>query len=77
MNHCIDEGIVDSAIEADMALIWGVGFPPFRGGICRWMDEQGLDAICEKADSYTAIGELYMPTESMRAMARAGKKFYP
>ena len=77
MNHCIDEGIVDSAIEADMALIWGVGFPPFRGGICRWMDEQGLDIICEKADSYTAIGELYMPTESMRAMARTGKKFYP
>ena len=77
MNHCIDEGIVDSAIEADMALIWGVGFPPFRGGICRWMDEQGLDVICEKADSYTAIGKLYTPTESMRAMARTGKKFYP
>lgn len=76
MNHCIDEGIVDSAIEADMALIWGVGFPPFRGGICRWMDEQGLDVICEKADSYSAIGELYKPTESMRAMASKGKKFY-
>jgi 3-hydroxyacyl-CoA dehydrogenase/enoyl-CoA hydratase/3-hydroxybutyryl-CoA epimerase/enoyl-CoA isomerase len=77
MNHCINEGIVDTAIEADMALIWGVGFPPFRGGICRWMDEQGLDVICEKAENYSAIGELYQPTESMRAMASKGKKFYP
>jgi 3-hydroxyacyl-CoA dehydrogenase/enoyl-CoA hydratase/3-hydroxybutyryl-CoA epimerase/enoyl-CoA isomerase len=77
MNHCLEEGIVDSAIEADMALIWGVGFPPFRGGICRWMDEQGLEIICQKADSYTGIGELYRPTQSMRDMASAGKRFYP
>jgi 3-hydroxyacyl-CoA dehydrogenase/enoyl-CoA hydratase/3-hydroxybutyryl-CoA epimerase/enoyl-CoA isomerase len=77
MNHCLDEGIVDSAIEADMALIWGVGFPPFKGGICRWMDEQGLDVICQKADSFKHIGELYKPTQSMQAMASAGKKYYP
>lgn len=77
MNHCIEEGIVDSAIEADMALIWGVGFPPFRGGICRWMDEQGLAQICQKADSYTHISQLYRPTQSMRDMAAAGKKYYP
>ena len=77
MNHCIEEGIVDSAIEADMALIWGVGFPPFRGGICRWMDEEGLAQICQKADSYTHISELYRPTQSMRDMAAAGKKYYP
>ncbi len=77
MNHCLDEGIVDSAIEADMALIWGVGFPPFRGGICRWMDEQGLDVICQKADSFKHIGALYKPTQSMQDMASAGKKYYP
>ena len=77
MNHCLDEGIVDSPIEADMALIWGVGFPPFRGGICRWMDEQGLDVICEKADSYRNIAELYQPTQSMRTMASSNKKYYP
>ena len=76
MNHCLDEGIVGSAIEADMALIWGVGFPPFRGGICRWMDESGLDVICEKADSYKGMGGLYTPTKSMRTMASSGKKFY-
>lgn len=77
MNHCLDEGIVDSAIEADMALIWGVGFPPFRGGICRWMDEQGLDIICQKANNYSHIGQLYRPTQSMQKMASTGNKYYP
>jgi 3-hydroxyacyl-CoA dehydrogenase/enoyl-CoA hydratase/3-hydroxybutyryl-CoA epimerase/enoyl-CoA isomerase len=41
------------------------------------MDEQGLQAICKKADSYIAIGELYRPTQSMREMAIAGEKYYP
>jgi len=77
MAHCLEEGIVDTAIEADMALIWGVGFPPFKGGICRWMDEQGLDVICQKADSYSGLGELYRPTQTLRAMAKKGEKYYP
>lgn len=76
MSHCLEEGIVSSATEADMALIWGVGFPPFRGGICRWMDEQGLSSVCAMADKYDYLGELYKPTESLRQMASAGKKFY-
>ena len=76
MAHCLEEGIVSSPTEADMALIWGVGFPPFRGGICRWMDEQGLDAVCAMADKYEYLGELYKPTESLREMARAQKTFY-
>ena len=32
----------NSAAEADLALVYGVGFPPFRGGIFRWMDTVGL-----------------------------------
>ncbi|MGB1382706.1 MAG: fatty acid oxidation complex subunit alpha FadB [Porticoccaceae bacterium] len=77
MNHCLDQGIVDTAIEADMALIWGVGFPPFRGGICRWMDEQGIANICQRAESYSDIAKLYQPTESMCKKAKTGSKFYP
>lgn len=77
MTHCLQEGIVKSPTEADMALIWGIGFPAFRGGICRWMDEQGLESICERGRAYLTLGELYRPPAELQKMARTGMLFYP
>ena len=76
MVHCLEEGIVASPAEADMALIYGVGFPAFRGGICRWMDEEGLQSIVDRGDKYSHLSELYRPTEKLRQMAAAGQSFY-
>ena len=76
MIHCLEEGVVASPAEADMALIYGVGFPPFHGGICRWMDEIGLQEICDRGDRYLSISELYRPTEKLRAMAAKGETLY-
>lgn len=77
MSHCLQEGIVSSPIEADMALIWGIGFPAFRGGICRWVDEQGVESICQRAADYHSLGELYKPTKQLEDMAKTGSVFYP
>ena len=32
--RCLEDGIVETAAEADMGLVYGIGFPPFRGGGC-------------------------------------------
>ncbi|MGB5326040.1 MAG: 3-hydroxyacyl-CoA dehydrogenase NAD-binding domain-containing protein [Pseudomonadales bacterium] len=76
MSRCIEEKIVASAAEADMAVLYGIGMPDFRGGLLRWMDELGLDAICAMADRYRNLGEPYRPTEQMRAMASSGARYY-
>ncbi len=76
MARCLDEGIVETAAEADMALIYGLGFPVFRGGIFRWLDSLGMDKFVAECEKYTALGKLYEPTESQRQMAAAGKKYY-
>lgn len=76
MARCLEEGVVESPQEADLALLLGLGFPRFRGGICRWMDELGLARVCELADRYAHLGPLYHPTERMRAMAASGATFY-
>lgn len=76
MARCLDEKIVASAVEADMALIYGLGFPVFRGGVCRWMDTIGLDVFTDMADRYVALGKLYEPTASQRAMAAANQKYF-
>ena len=75
--RCLEEGIVASAAEADMALIYGLGFPPFRGGIFRWMDEIGIQSFIDMAKQYESLGELYRPTEGMVKMAESGGRYYP
>jgi 3-hydroxyacyl-CoA dehydrogenase/enoyl-CoA hydratase/3-hydroxybutyryl-CoA epimerase len=33
---CLREGVVDSAEHLDAAFVYGIGFPPFRGGLLRY-----------------------------------------
>lgn len=74
--RCLEDGIVGTAIEADMGLVLGIGFPPFRGGALRYIDSLGVKEFCAIADKYAGLGELYHPTEKLRAMAEASKTFY-
>ncbi|MDP6097623.1 MAG: fatty acid oxidation complex subunit alpha FadB [Gammaproteobacteria bacterium] len=74
--RCLEDGIVATAIEADMALVLGLGFPPFRGGALRYIDSLGLSQFCELADKYAELGALYSATDKLRQMADAGEHFY-
>jgi 3-hydroxyacyl-CoA dehydrogenase/enoyl-CoA hydratase/3-hydroxybutyryl-CoA epimerase/enoyl-CoA isomerase len=76
MARCLEEGIVASPAEADMALMMGLGFPAFRGGIVRWMDEMGLELLCQWSDKFAQLGEAYRATDAMREMAASGKSYY-
>ncbi|WP_416137475.1 fatty acid oxidation complex subunit alpha FadB [Halomonas sp. HK25] len=76
--RCLEDDIVGSAAEADMALIYGIGFPPFRGGALRYIDAMGVDAFVTLADGLAEeLGPLYAPTDKLREMAAAGEAFYP
>ena len=76
MARCLEEDIVGTPAEADMALIYGLGFPPFRGGIFRWMDSIGLDRIAEASDKLKDLGKSYELTEGMRARLADGTTYY-
>jgi len=74
--RCLEDGIVSSAAEVDMGLLLGLGYPRFRGGALRFIDNMGVAAFCEMADKYAELGPLYHPTAGLRAMAQCGKTFY-
>jgi 3-hydroxyacyl-CoA dehydrogenase/enoyl-CoA hydratase/3-hydroxybutyryl-CoA epimerase/enoyl-CoA isomerase len=74
--RCYEESIVATPAEADMALIYGLGFPPFRGGIFRWLDEQGLAGFVATAKRFEGLGPLYHPTTAMVQLAADGKTYY-
>ncbi|MBI4082123.1 MAG: fatty acid oxidation complex subunit alpha FadB, partial [Candidatus Lambdaproteobacteria bacterium] len=75
-SRCLMDGIVASPIELDMALILGLGFPPFRGGLLRWADRTGLAALAATGEKHAAQGAQYPPTPQMRDLAKAGKGFH-
>jgi len=74
--RCLEDNIIGTAIEADMGLILGLGFPRFRGGALRYIDSVGSRAFCEMADRYAELGPLYLPTAGLRKMAETDQKFY-
>ena len=75
--RCLEDDIVGSPAEADMALIYGIGFPPFRGGALRYVDAMGVAEFVALADSLAdELGPLYRPTEALRERAKRGEAFY-
>ncbi len=74
--RCLDENIVRNPADADMGLIMGIGFPVFRGGALRYIDQMGVKAFVEMADRYADLGPLYQVTDSLRAMAANGESFF-
>ncbi len=44
----IEEGICDRPQDMDLAMIYGTGFPPYRGGILRYADKWGIKNVYEK-----------------------------
>ncbi|MCO4810884.1 MAG: fatty acid oxidation complex subunit alpha FadB [Gammaproteobacteria bacterium] len=78
--RCFEDGIAASATDVDLALIYGIGFPPFRGGALHYIDDIGIDKFVARADELaTAAGTLkamYLPTEKLREMAASGDTFF-
>ncbi|WP_148219526.1 fatty acid oxidation complex subunit alpha FadB [Azospirillum sp. B510] len=70
--RCLEDGVVGSAAEADMALILGIGFPRHLGGALHYADELGAKTIMEWCDRYANLGPLYHPTPRMRRLAVDG-----
>lgn len=76
LARCLEENIVSSAAEADMALVYGLGFPPFRGGLFRWIDEVGISAFAEMAKPLEELGPLYQLTDGMKEKLAANAQYY-
>jgi 3-hydroxyacyl-CoA dehydrogenase/enoyl-CoA hydratase/3-hydroxybutyryl-CoA epimerase/enoyl-CoA isomerase len=75
-SRCLEEKIVNSPIEVDLGVIYGLGFPPFRGGVLRYADSLGMKTLCETAKKYQKLGKLYQPTEQVLALEKNGKSFH-
>jgi len=72
------EGVVRSPRDGDIGAIFGIGYPPFRGGPLRYADTLGASHVVKTLEALAALhGPRFTPTPSLVAMARAGGRFHP
>jgi 3-hydroxyacyl-CoA dehydrogenase/enoyl-CoA hydratase/carnithine racemase len=73
----IEEGICDRPQDMDLAMIYGTGFPPYRGGILRYADRWGVQNVQRKlAELEKQYGAHFKPAALIQKMAGAGRTFY-
>ena len=75
--RCLDEQIAASADDVDLAMVFGTGFAPFRGGPLRYADTVGIPKIVETLDRLSAEHPRLAPCEALRRKASAGERFHP
>jgi 3-hydroxyacyl-CoA dehydrogenase len=75
--YMIEEGICDRPPDMDLAMIYGTGFPPYRGGILRYADKWGLKNVCQElAALEKRYGLRFKPADLIKEMAEKGEVFY-
>ena len=75
--YMIEEGICDRPQDMDLAMIYGTGFPPYRGGVLRYADKWGLNNVYEKLLALEKqYGLAFKPANLIKEMAESGEKFY-
>lgn len=74
---CLQEGIVSNPLDGDVGAIFGLGFPPFRGGPFRYMDTIGLTETIKIMEGLAAqTTNRFKPAQIIYDMEKRGEKFY-
>jgi 3-hydroxyacyl-CoA dehydrogenase/enoyl-CoA hydratase/3-hydroxybutyryl-CoA epimerase len=72
------EGVVRNARDADIGAILGIGFPPFRGGPLRFIDDLGVGQVVDTLSRLqTEHGARFAPAPVLLQMAGRGERFHP
>ncbi len=75
--RCLSEGIIRSARDGDVGAVFGIGFPPFRGGPFRHMDSLGVPIVVQRLEDLNArFPGRFEPAEILLDMARRRQVFY-
>ncbi len=74
----LDEGVVSTVRDLDMGLIYGIGFPAFRGGLLRWVSSVGEREILDRLNVIhnSTKGRIVVP-RGLEVRLQNSQSFYP
>ncbi len=74
---CLQEGIIDTPLDGDIGAVFGLGFPPFRGGPFRMIDAWGASEVVRILENLAEKhGARFTPAPLLVEYAKEGKVFY-
>lgn len=75
--RCLEDGVLRSARDGDIGAVMGLGFPPFRGGPFRWVDQLGAGVVAERLRTLAKDhGSRFDPAPMLVRLADAGETFH-
>ncbi|CAF3535347.1 unnamed protein product [Rotaria sp. Silwood1] len=73
--RCIDSNF--RWTDGDIGAVFGLGFPPMKGGTFRFMDTYGISNIVDLMYNYQLdYGDRFAPTQLLIDMVKDNKNFY-
>ena len=76
--RCLEERILRNPRDGDIGAVFGLGFPPFRGGPFRAIDAMGAAEMVQRLESWKERkGIRFEPAPLLRRMAERGERFHP
>jgi enoyl-CoA hydratase/long-chain 3-hydroxyacyl-CoA dehydrogenase len=74
---CLEEGILQNPTDGDMGAVFGLGFPPMRGGPFRYIDATGPSHVHSALQRLEErFGSRFTPAQLLVDTAKAGKTFH-
>src|SRR5437764_10754627 len=75
--HCLGEGILRTARDGDIGAVFGLGWPPFRGGPFRYADSLGAAQVLERLRRYQdRFGARFVPAPRLVELSSSGGRFH-
>ncbi|HZG42713.1 MAG TPA: 3-hydroxyacyl-CoA dehydrogenase NAD-binding domain-containing protein, partial [Longimicrobium sp.] len=74
----LEEGVLRSARDGDVGAVFGIGFPPFRGGPFWYVDTTGAAEVLRRLRALEQrFGGRFAPARLLEEMAADGRRFFP
>jgi 3-hydroxyacyl-CoA dehydrogenase / enoyl-CoA hydratase / 3-hydroxybutyryl-CoA epimerase len=75
--RCLEEGIITCPRDGDVGAVYGIGFPPFRGGPFRYLDTLGVATVVRALEVLDGrFSPRFRPAARLKEMAASGVRFY-